>query len=250
MPAACSACRCCEVLAVDCPLAPRELVDAARRLREQVEQLEPARAGERLAHQRDRLEQRVLRGEPAHPRWLFNRSLDSLSSHVLPTAAQRRNRVRLLSARLQDATASSRSSTRTSTWSTTTSRWPRRRACRSSPCFETHVQADHVSGLPELVERTGATAYLPEGAGVEFEHHALADGEVVELGNTEMRGDRHARARAGASRLPRHRPRARRRAVVRADRRRAAGRRRRAARPARARRAHASRRWRARSTAR
>jgi hydroxyacylglutathione hydrolase len=30
--------------------------------------------------------------------------------------------------------------------------------------FETHVQADHVSGLPELVARTGATAYLPEGA--------------------------------------------------------------------------------------
>jgi len=50
--------------------------------------------------------------------------------------------------------------------------------------FETHVQADHVSGLPELVERTGATAYLPAGAGVEFEHVALADGEVVELGNT------------------------------------------------------------------
>jgi hydroxyacylglutathione hydrolase len=53
--------------------------------------------------------------------------------------------------------------------------------------FETHVQADHVSGLPELVERTGATAYVPEGAGVEFEHHALADGEVVVLGNTELR---------------------------------------------------------------
>ena len=50
--------------------------------------------------------------------------------------------------------------------------------------FETHVQADHVSGLPALVERTGATAYLPEGAGVEFDHTALADGEVVELGNT------------------------------------------------------------------
>src|SRR5919109_4337447 len=50
--------------------------------------------------------------------------------------------------------------------------------------FETHVQADHVSGLPELVARTGATAYLPEGAGVEFEHRALADGEVVKLGNT------------------------------------------------------------------
>jgi hydroxyacylglutathione hydrolase len=52
--------------------------------------------------------------------------------------------------------------------------------------FETHVQADHVSGLPELVRRTGATAYLPEGAGVEFEHEPLADGAKVVLGNTEI----------------------------------------------------------------
>src|SRR5919204_5152972 len=52
--------------------------------------------------------------------------------------------------------------------------------------FETHVQANHVSGLPDLVERTGATAYLPEGAGVEFRHHPLQDGEVVKLGNTEV----------------------------------------------------------------
>jgi len=50
--------------------------------------------------------------------------------------------------------------------------------------FETHVQADHVSGLPTLVERTGATAYLPAHAGVEFEHVALADADVVTLGNT------------------------------------------------------------------
>jgi glyoxylase-like metal-dependent hydrolase (beta-lactamase superfamily II) len=52
--------------------------------------------------------------------------------------------------------------------------------------FDTHVQADHVSGLPELVARAGATAYLPDGAGVEFAHHPLADGEVVRLGNTEV----------------------------------------------------------------
>jgi glyoxylase-like metal-dependent hydrolase (beta-lactamase superfamily II) len=52
--------------------------------------------------------------------------------------------------------------------------------------FETHVQADHVSGLRELVARTGATACLPEGAGVSFEHVALADGQVVELGNTTV----------------------------------------------------------------
>ena len=50
--------------------------------------------------------------------------------------------------------------------------------------FETHVQADHVSGLPALVERTGATAYLPDGAEVDFDHVALTDGDVVELGNT------------------------------------------------------------------
>ena len=52
--------------------------------------------------------------------------------------------------------------------------------------LETHVQADHVSGLPALVERTAASAYLPAGAGVEFDHHPLADGDVVELGNTEI----------------------------------------------------------------
>jgi hydroxyacylglutathione hydrolase len=52
--------------------------------------------------------------------------------------------------------------------------------------LDTHLQADHVSGLPELVARTGAIAYLPEGAGVDFDHHALRDGEVVKLGNTEI----------------------------------------------------------------
>jgi hydroxyacylglutathione hydrolase len=52
--------------------------------------------------------------------------------------------------------------------------------------LETHVQADHVSGLPALVERTGATAYLPAGAGVEFEHQALSDGATVALGNTKI----------------------------------------------------------------
>src|SRR5213596_1200336 len=52
--------------------------------------------------------------------------------------------------------------------------------------LDTHVQADHVSGLPELVARTGATAYLPDGAGVEFDHHPLRDGDVIKLGNTEI----------------------------------------------------------------
>jgi hydroxyacylglutathione hydrolase len=53
--------------------------------------------------------------------------------------------------------------------------------------FETHVQADHVSGLPDLVEATGAAAYLPEGAEVEFPHVSLPGGARVELGNTIVR---------------------------------------------------------------
>ena len=57
---------------------------------------------------------------------------------------------------------------------------------RITAVIETHVQADHVSGLPELVAHTGATAYLPEGAGVDFDHEALADRERLKLGNTEI----------------------------------------------------------------
>jgi hydroxyacylglutathione hydrolase len=53
--------------------------------------------------------------------------------------------------------------------------------------FETHVQADHVSGLPALVEATGATPYFPTGAGVELSHEELGDGEEIELGNTRVR---------------------------------------------------------------
>ena len=56
--------------------------------------------------------------------------------------------------------------------------------CAIAAVIETHVQADHVSGLPELVAETGATAYMPEGSGAEFEHHPLRDGEVIALGNT------------------------------------------------------------------
>src|SRR5919198_3158132 len=53
--------------------------------------------------------------------------------------------------------------------------------------FETHVQADHRSGLPELIEATRARAYFPEAAGVDFEHEELDDGAEVELGNTRLR---------------------------------------------------------------
>jgi glyoxylase-like metal-dependent hydrolase (beta-lactamase superfamily II) len=57
---------------------------------------------------------------------------------------------------------------------------------RIAAVLETHVQADHFSGMAALVERTGATPYLPAGAGVEFEHEPLADGDLVRVGNTEI----------------------------------------------------------------
>jgi glyoxylase-like metal-dependent hydrolase (beta-lactamase superfamily II) len=43
--------------------------------------------------------------------------------------------------------------------------------------IDTHVHADHISGMDELVARTGATAYPP---------YAISDGDVIDLGNTQM----------------------------------------------------------------
>jgi len=57
---------------------------------------------------------------------------------------------------------------------------------RISAVLETHLQADHLSGMAALVGRTGATAYMPEGAEVEFDHQPLADRNVVRVGNTEL----------------------------------------------------------------
>jgi hydroxyacylglutathione hydrolase len=57
---------------------------------------------------------------------------------------------------------------------------------RIAAVLETHVQADHFSGMAALVERIGATPYLPAGAGVDFDHRPLADGDVVRVGNTEI----------------------------------------------------------------
>ncbi len=53
--------------------------------------------------------------------------------------------------------------------------------------FETHVQADHISGAAALAARTGAPIYLHEAADVDFEHRALRDGDQVELGNDYVR---------------------------------------------------------------
>ena len=57
--------------------------------------------------------------------------------------------------------------------------------------LDTHIHADHVSGLRTLADRTGATAYLPAPAfdrGVDYDHpvEALADGDTVTVGETTI----------------------------------------------------------------
>jgi len=57
---------------------------------------------------------------------------------------------------------------------------------RIAAVLDTHLQADHRSGMAALVERTGATPYMPAGTAVEFDHQPLGDGDRVRLGNTEI----------------------------------------------------------------
>jgi glyoxylase-like metal-dependent hydrolase (beta-lactamase superfamily II) len=53
--------------------------------------------------------------------------------------------------------------------------------------FETHVQADHLSGAVELARRAGAKVYVHESADVAFPHVDLRDGDEIPLGNDYVR---------------------------------------------------------------
>lgn len=55
--------------------------------------------------------------------------------------------------------------------------------------IDTHVHADHVSGVRELAAETGAEVVLPEGAtarGLDFEARLISDGETLTLGDGEI----------------------------------------------------------------
>lgn len=52
--------------------------------------------------------------------------------------------------------------------------------------FETHVQADHLSGARRLAEATGAPVFYHRAAPVLFPHAALDDGEAHDLGNVRV----------------------------------------------------------------
>ena len=53
--------------------------------------------------------------------------------------------------------------------------------------IETHVHADFVSGHRELALRTGAQIYLGAGAGAEFPHVAVLDGDEIQFGQCCLR---------------------------------------------------------------
>lgn len=57
---------------------------------------------------------------------------------------------------------------------------------RITHIFETHVQADHVSGARRLAVVTGAPVLVHASAPVAFPHVALEDGEEHELGNVRI----------------------------------------------------------------
>ena len=57
---------------------------------------------------------------------------------------------------------------------------------RITHIFETHVQADHLSGARRLSEATGAPVLYHIAAPVTFRHDAVEDGDAHELGNVKV----------------------------------------------------------------
>lgn len=53
--------------------------------------------------------------------------------------------------------------------------------------IETHLHADFVSGHRELAARTGAEIVFGKQAGVEFDHHTVADGDEFRIGSVVLK---------------------------------------------------------------
>ncbi|MEH2373196.1 FAD/NAD(P)-binding protein [Nostoc sp.] len=54
-------------------------------------------------------------------------------------------------------------------------------------CIETHIHADHITGTDKLRSLTGCLAILPENAAATCADHYIADGNMLELGNVQIR---------------------------------------------------------------
>jgi hydroxyacylglutathione hydrolase len=60
------------------------------------------------------------------------------------------------------------------------------KSMRITHIFETHVQADHLSGARRLADATGAPVIFHRSAPVEFPHLNVEDGERHDLGNVAL----------------------------------------------------------------
>ncbi|MER3437239.1 MAG: MBL fold metallo-hydrolase, partial [Chloroflexota bacterium] len=65
--------------------------------------------------------------------------------------------------------------------------WAATRGLRITAILETHVHADFVSGARELAAATGAPIYASRLGQSEFPHHPLDDGEVISVGQLQLR---------------------------------------------------------------
>lgn len=53
--------------------------------------------------------------------------------------------------------------------------------------FNTHIQADHISGDKKLAEKTGAKIYMHESANVSYSFEPVKEGDVISIGNPRVK---------------------------------------------------------------
>ena len=53
--------------------------------------------------------------------------------------------------------------------------------------FDTHVQADHISGDKKLAKETGAKIYMHESAKVSYPFEPVKEGDVISIGNPQVK---------------------------------------------------------------
>jgi glyoxylase-like metal-dependent hydrolase (beta-lactamase superfamily II) len=53
--------------------------------------------------------------------------------------------------------------------------------------FNTHIQADHISGDRKLAKKTGAKIYMHESAKVNYDFEPLKDGDTLAIGNPQVK---------------------------------------------------------------